>query len=123
RRLGSVMRRLSLAFRVGDNRHGPIRIADGPRQATTFGASLHAGWPARGCRGPKTAKDGQIAAFSTVSPAFSPIIIDGALVLPDVSVGMIEASAIRRPAIPWTRSWASTTAIGSDPIVQVPTGW
>ena len=35
------------------------------------------------------------------------------LVLPDVSVGMIEASATRRPAMPWTRSWASTTANGS----------
>src|SRR5204862_7095229 len=69
------------------------------------------------------AKDGQIAAFSTMSAAFSPIIIDGALVLPDVSVGMIEASATRRPAMPWTRSCASTTAIGSDPILQVPTGW
>ena len=41
----------------------------------------------------------------------------------DASIGMIEASAIRRPAMPWTRSWASTTAIGSDPILQVPTGW
>jgi hypothetical protein len=49
-------------------------------------------------------------------------MIDGALVLPDVNVGMIEASATRRPAMPWTRSWASTTAIGSDPILQVPTG-
>ena len=35
--------------------------------------------------------------FSTMSAAFSPIMIDGALVLPDVSVGMIEASATRRP--------------------------
>src|SRR5947207_4606557 len=68
-------------------------------------------------------KDGQVAAFNTMSAAFSPIMIDGALVLPDVSVGMIEASAIRRPTMPWTRSWASTTAIGSDPILQVPTGW
>jgi hypothetical protein len=30
--------------------------------------------------------------------AFSPIMIDGVLVLPDVRVGMIEASAARRPA-------------------------
>jgi hypothetical protein len=35
-----------------------------------------------------------------MSAAFSPITIDGALVLPDVSVGMIEASSIRRPAVP-----------------------
>ena len=40
----------------------------------------------------------QVAAFSTMSAAFSPIMIDGALVLPDVSVGMIEASAIGRPS-------------------------
>ena len=32
-----------------------------------------------------------------MSAAFSLIIIDGALVLPDVNVGMIEASATRRP--------------------------
>ena len=49
-------------------------------------------------------KDGQVAAYSTMSAAFSPIMIDGALVLPDVSVGMIEASAMRRPVMPWTRS-------------------
>lgn len=34
------------------------------------------------------------------SAAFSPIITDGALVLPVVTLGMIEASAIRSPSIP-----------------------
>jgi len=59
---------------------------------------------------------------STKSDAFSPIIMLGALVLPEISVGMIEASAMRRPSIPCTRSLSSTTAILSDPILQVPTG-
>jgi hypothetical protein len=45
-------------------------------------------------------ENGQGAVFSSMSAAFSPIMIDGALVLPDVSVGMIEASAIRRPVMP-----------------------
>ena len=44
------------------------------------------------------------AASRAIRAAFSPIMIEGALVLPDVKVGMIEASATRRPAIPWTRS-------------------
>ena len=38
-------------------------------------------------------ENSQDAVFSSMSAAFSPIMIDGALVLPDVSVGMIEASA------------------------------
>ena len=46
----------------------------------------------------------------------------GALVLPDVKVGMIEASATRRPAIACIRSSSSTTANGSLPIRHVPTG-
>ena len=37
------------------------------------------------------------AAASIIRDAFSPIMIDGALVLPEVSVGMIEASATRSP--------------------------
>ena len=58
----------------------------------------------------------------TIRAAFSPIMIEGALVLPDVSVGMIDASAMRRPEMPWTRRRSSTTASGSLPILQVPTG-
>jgi hypothetical protein len=42
--------------------------------------------------------------------AFSAIIAVGVFVLPEVMVGMIEASATRRPAIPWKRSRSSTTA-------------
>jgi hypothetical protein len=60
---------------------------------------------------------------SIIRAAFSPIMIDGAFVLPEVSVGMIEASATRSPARPRTRSWSSTTAIEPTPILQVPTGW
>ena len=54
--------------------------------------------------------------------AFSPIMMAGALVLPEVSVGMIEASATRSPSMPRTRSRSSTTAMASWPILQVPTG-
>ena len=58
-----------------------------------------------------------------MAEAFSPIMIVGALVLPVVTVGMTEASTTRRPEIQRTRNRESTTAIGSSPILQVPTGW
>ncbi|GEM_PF-5327672 len=50
------------------------------------------------------APPGYAAAASIIRDAFSPIMIDGALVLPDVKVGMIEASATRNPSIPCTRN-------------------
>lgn len=53
---------------------------------------------------------------------FSPIMIEGAWVLPLMSFGMIEASMTRRPSSPWTRSWVSTTAKSSLPIEHEPTG-
>ena len=49
------------------------------------------------------------------SAPFSPIIMAGALMLPEVSVGMIEASTTRSVSMPRTLSSASTTAIGSGP--------
>src|SRR3546814_892608 len=49
------------------------------------------------------------ASSFTMSAAFSAIIRVGELVLPEVMVGITEASAMRRPARPWKRRRAPTT--------------
>src|SRR2546427_2201051 len=55
----------------------------------------------------------------------SAIMIVVALVLERVTLGMIEASTTRKPWIPCTRQYWSTTAMGSDagPILHVPEVW
>ena len=60
-----------------------------------------------------------------MSDAFSAIISTEALRLADGMVGMIEASTTRRPSRPRTRSWSSTTAVGSlsGAMRQVPMRW
>jgi hypothetical protein len=46
-----------------------------------------------------------LAASLIMSAAFSPIIIEGALVLPSIRVGMIDASTTLKPSTPTTRNW------------------
>lgn len=64
------------------------------------------------------------ASSNIISDAFSAIIKVGEFVLPDVIVGMTEASTTLNPRIPWTFKRSSTTAILSldGPILHVPTG-
>src|ERR1043165_6334655 len=59
-----------------------------------------------------------LASCRIMSEAFSPIITQAALMLPETTVGMIEASATRRPSTPWTRKRSSTTAAKSEPMRQ-----
>ena len=64
----------------------------------------------------------EAASSKIMSDAFSPIMMAGAFVLPDTILGMMEQSATRTPGTPCTLNRSSTTAIESDPILQVPVG-
>src|SRR5690606_6365074 len=64
------------------------------------------------------------ASSSKRSAPFSPTMMVGAFVLPDVRVGKMEASITRSASNPWARRRLSTTDVaGSGPIRHVPTGW
>ena len=80
---------------------------------------------ARGRLAPGTGGAGLAARASSriMAAAFSAIMSVGALVLPEVIVGITEASATRRPRRPRRRRRGSTTAPASAPKRQVATGW
>jgi hypothetical protein len=58
-------------------------------------------------------------AIFSISEARSPMTTQGAIVLPVVTRGIMEPSAIRRLSIPWTLSLPSTTDMESRPILAV----
>ena len=57
-----------------------------------------------------------------MSAAFSAIIIVGAFVLPEVILGMIDASTTLKFSIHLTFSFSSTREASPLPILHVPTG-
>src|SRR6478736_9088574 len=77
-------------------------------------ASIKAGTRVEYARTPDS-----LCAVRNISLARSPMITQGAMVLPVVTRGMMDPSAIRRFSIPYTLSPASTTDMESRPILAV----
>jgi hypothetical protein len=96
-----------LGLRVALLRSRWIRCATHRR--STAPNSAHLGYAAILCR----------AALFIIAAPLSAIMIVGAFVLVDVTVGITEASMTRRPSIPCTRNVLSTTLVGCKPIMQV----
>jgi hypothetical protein len=83
-----------------------------------FGCRLHRsivddrGWPVLTRIAPVAWQPVTAYRPSTISAAFSAIMMVGALVLPETRRGITEASTTLRPSTPQTRNFASTTAMG-----------
>jgi hypothetical protein len=75
----------------------------------------HIPWP--------TASSRSVLCWGISVAARSAMASTVALVLAEGIIGITEASAIRSPLTPLTRSAGSTTACSSVPMRRVPTGW
>src|SRR5699024_3259096 len=103
---------------------GILQHIDNPLQRWRRPESLIHGCGLLWCRILKLTQCWALASARMNSDARSATMMMGALVLPDTSVGMMDASTTRKPWTPCTLSSWSTTAMASDrgPIFAVPEG-